>query len=165
MYGTSVLPNPPVGSVSWLVDWFLEPGAALAAAFIQHYGGIIGIAVGVLLQAAAPSNWFFLGIFGFALAGFMVAIANGPLFAILQSKVAPEMQGRVFSLISSVASIMVPLSMVVAGPLAESIGVRAWYWIGGVGCLVLGLGAFFNRAIANIEEDEDPIAKLAVASG
>jgi MFS transporter, DHA3 family, macrolide efflux protein len=127
-------------------------------------GGIIGIAVGVLLQAAAPSNWFFLGIFGFALAGFMVAVANGPLFAILQSKVAPEMQGRVFSLISSVASIMVPLSMVAAGPLAESIGVRAWYWIGGVGCLVLGLGAFFNRAIANIEEDEDPSAKLAIAS-
>jgi MFS transporter, DHA3 family, macrolide efflux protein len=126
-------------------------------------GGIIGIAVGVLLQAAAPSNWFFLGVFGFALAGFMIAIANGPLFAILQEKVAPEMQGRVFSLISTVASAMVPLSMVVAGPLAEALGVRTWYWIAGVGCLVLGLGAYFNRAIANIEEDEDPSAKLALA--
>jgi MFS transporter, DHA3 family, macrolide efflux protein len=127
--------------------------------------GIAGIAVGVLLQAAAPAQWFILAILGFALAGFMIAIANGPLFAILQSKVAPEMQGRVFSLISTVASTMVPLSMIIAGPLAETLGVRMMYWISGIGCLVLGLGAFFIRAIVTIEEDEDPSAKLAVASG
>jgi MFS transporter, DHA3 family, macrolide efflux protein len=115
--------------------------------------GITGIAMGVLLQAAAPAQWFFLGVFGFALAGFMIAMANGPLFAILQARVAPEMQGRVFALISTVSSAMVPLSMVVAGPLAEWIGVRTWYWIGGAGILALGVGSFFLRPILNIEEE------------
>ncbi|HSV87001.1 MAG TPA: MFS transporter [Levilinea sp.] len=116
-------------------------------------GGVIGIAIGVLLQAAAPADWFLLAIFGFALAGFMIAIANGPLYAILQSRVAPEMQGRVFALISTVSSATVPLSMVVAGPLAEWMGVRTWYWIGGVGCLILGVGALFLRPIVLIEEE------------
>jgi MFS transporter, DHA3 family, macrolide efflux protein len=123
--------------------------------------GIIGIAVGVLLQAAAPSNWFFLAVVGFALAGFMIAIANGPLFAILQARVAPEMQGRVFALISTVSSIMVPLSMVIAGPLAEAAGVRIWYWIGGFGCLALGIGALFLRPIVNIEEEVVEIVSTA----
>jgi MFS transporter, DHA3 family, macrolide efflux protein len=115
--------------------------------------GIIGIALGILLQAAAPAEWFYVGVFGFALAGFMIAIANGPLFAILQARVAPEMQGRVFALISTVSSAMVPLSMVIAGPLAEWMGVRTWYWVGGLGVLALGLVSFFLRPIVNIEEE------------
>lgn len=116
-------------------------------------GGIIGIAIGVLLQAAAPAHLFPMAIFGFALAGFMVAFANGPLFAILQARVAPEIQGRVFALISTILSTTVPLSMLVSGPLAEWMGVRTWYWIGGVGCLIVGAGALLIRPIVDIEEE------------
>jgi DHA3 family macrolide efflux protein-like MFS transporter len=63
------------------------------------------------------------------------------------------MQGRVFALISTVSSAMVPLSMVIAGPLAEWMGVRTWYWVGGLGVLALGLVSFFLRPIVNIEEE------------
>ena len=63
--------------------------------------GIIGLAVGTGLIALAPSNNFMLAVFGKSLAGFMNPIANGPIFAIMQTYVEPEMQGRVFSLLES----------------------------------------------------------------
>jgi len=68
----------------------------------------------------------------------MSPIANGPLQAIMQSKVAPSMQGRVFTLISSLCTAMMPISMVVAAPVAEAVGVRGWYWLGGIITVLAG---------------------------
>jgi DHA3 family macrolide efflux protein-like MFS transporter len=51
--------------------------------------GVIGIGFGVLLLAAAPANLFFLAFAGMVTLGAMNPIANGPLMAIMQSKVPP----------------------------------------------------------------------------
>ena len=61
------------------------------------------------------------------------------------------MQGRVFTLITSAASAMTPLSLLVARPVADHIGIQTWYVIGGVVTAILGLGAFMAPAIVNIE--------------
>jgi len=92
--------------------------------------GIIGLAIGTGLIALAPSNHFMLAVFGMSLAGFMNPIANGPIFAIMQAYVEPEMQGRVFSLLESMVSAMMPISMVVAAPVAELVGIRGWLVFG-----------------------------------
>ncbi len=81
----------------------------------------------------------------------MQSLANGPIFALLQGIVAPDMQGRVFTLVGSVSGAMSPLSLAIAGPLADRLGVQAWYLLGGVACLAIGIGGFVIPAIAGLE--------------
>ncbi|NTW09374.1 MAG: MFS transporter, partial [Anaerolineaceae bacterium] len=71
------------------------------------------------------------------------------------------MQGRVFTLISSLATAMIPLSMLIAAPIAEWIGVQAWYIIGGGATILLGVGSMMNRSIMHIEDIESANAREA----
>ena len=57
--------------------------------------GILGMAFGVALIAIANKDQFALALVGMAITGFMLPIANGPLVAILQAHVEPDIQGRV----------------------------------------------------------------------
>jgi DHA3 family macrolide efflux protein-like MFS transporter len=115
--------------------------------------GIVGLGIGVLMTGIAPANMFWLALAGMAVAGFMNPITNGPLHAVIQATVKPEMQGRVMSLISSAATAMTPLSLAVAGPVSDAIGIRTWYLVGGVFCLLMGTAGFFIPAVMNIENN------------
>lgn len=81
----------------------------------------------------------------------MQVFANGPLMAIMQSTVAPDMQGRVFSLLGAGATAMIPLSLLIAGPVADALGIRFWYILGGTLCILMAVIAFFVPAIMDIE--------------
>jgi len=129
--------------------------------------GIIGIGLGVTIVGLTPANLYSLAVAGMAFAGIMNPITNGPLFALIQSTVKPDMQGRVMSLVMSAATAMSPLSLMVAGPLSDSIGIRTWFWFGGILCLVMGLGAFFVPAIMNVENNRngsDKVKSMAIAA-
>ncbi len=115
--------------------------------------GIIGLGIGVLMTGFAPANMFWLALAGMAVMGFMNPITNGPLHAIIQATVKPEMQGRVMSLTGSAATAMTPLSLAVAGPVSDTIGIQTWYIFGGVVCLLMGAGAFLVPAIMNVESN------------
>src|ERR1044071_7781407 len=54
--------------------------------------GIIGLGLGVMLVGLAPANLFVLAIVGNVILGLMLPIANGPIGALLQSIVRPDMQ-------------------------------------------------------------------------
>lgn len=128
--------------------------------------GVSGIGLGVLMMGLAPATMFWLAVAGSVFIGVMNATANAPLQAIMQARVAPEMQGRVFTMIGSFCSAMMPLAMLVAAPVAELTGVRTWFIAGGILTLVIGLGAFFVRDLRNIEEHqpEETAAILAAAA-
>jgi DHA3 family macrolide efflux protein-like MFS transporter len=117
--------------------------------------GVSGIGLSVMAVGLVPASWFPLAVAGIALAGLMMAFANGPLMAILQATVAPSMQGRVFTLLGSGATAMMPLGLAVAGPLADVIGVRTWFVLGGVVTLAAGIGGLFMRSLADIEQERD----------
>jgi len=108
--------------------------------------------VGVL-----PAGALYVALGLFLLAGLMNPITNGPLMAILQSRVVPEMQGRVFSLLSSLVTAISPLSLAVAGPLADLIGIQPLYLIAGVGILGLGFLALLTPAVVHVEEGRAPV--------
>jgi DHA3 family macrolide efflux protein-like MFS transporter len=116
--------------------------------------GIIGLGLGVITVGLAPANAFWMALAGMTVMGFMNPITNGPLNAIIQATVKPEMQGRVISLIGSAATAMTPLSLAFAGPISDLIGIRTWYIFGGVLSLLIGLGAFFIPAILNVEKNQ-----------
>ena len=68
---------------------------------------------------------------------------NAALMALLQQAIAPEMQRRVWALCGSLAGAAMPLGLVIAGPLADTVGVRALYIVSGILYILLGVGAFF----------------------
>lgn len=115
--------------------------------------GFIGISGGLLIAGLAPANAFWLAIGGLFVVGMAISMTDGPLMAVIQAKVAPEMQGRVFTLLVSAAKATSPLSLLIAGPVADRYGVRVWYLVAGVGCMLMGVGAFFVPAIVHLEDE------------
>lgn len=115
---------------------------------------LIAMGTGALITGLAPSTMFWIVIVGFAINGFFNPLVNGSLMAIMQVRVQPEMQGRVFTLISTVASAMTPVGMALAAPVADTYGVQVWWQIGGVMCILMGLVGLIVPAIAYIERDQ-----------
>jgi len=120
--------------------------------------------VGIAVVGLAPASALPLAMGGMFLAGFSNPLINGPLFAILQATVAPDMQGRILTLVHSVAAAMMPLSLAIAGPVADVVGVQPWYLVGGVLFSLVGLGGFFIRPMVNIEQNGHAAAPSPAAA-
>ncbi len=114
--------------------------------------GVMGIGISILLVGLTPASFFPLAVAGMFIGGAMSSLTNGPLMAILQATVEPAMQGRVFALLNSTAAAMMPLGLALSAPLAELIGVRAWFFIGGGITLLAGMAANFIPALIRIED-------------
>lgn len=126
---------------------------------LTSLAGLVGIGIGFLLMGLTPADQFGLGLASAFLAAAMIPMANGPIMAVLQATVTPGMQGRVFSLITGVVTAIAPVGLAVAGPMADWLGVRAWYVAGGVVCAGMGVAGFFVPAIRRIEERvQSPVA-------
>ncbi len=117
--------------------------------------GIIGLGLGVTLIGIAPANLFILAIFGSITLGFMSPIANGPLGALLQSIIRPDMQGRVMSLLNSGATAISPIGLLIAGPFSDWFGIRVWFWAGGFVCVIIAITGFFIPAVMGIENHRE----------
>jgi MFS family permease len=140
--------------------------------------GFITLSVIGLVVAGLGTSPIFPGI-GLFILLFFVPIASGTSMAIWQSKVPPEMQGRVFSVRSMISQSMMPIAFLIAGPLADRVfeplmrdggalantfigtvigtgpgrGIGLMFVIAGLaGMLVSGL-AYMNRHIRNIETE------------
>jgi MFS transporter, DHA3 family, macrolide efflux protein len=114
--------------------------------------GIVGLGLGFLLLGLTPAGALSTALVSMLVIGLMIPMTDGPIMAILQATVAPELQGRVFTLIGSLVWITSPFSLAVAGPVSDRLGLQVWYVAAGVACTVIGLAAFFVPAIARIEE-------------
>lgn len=56
---------------------------------------------------------------------------------------------------------MAPLGLIVAGPVADAIGVQSWYVIGGLVCILLALVGYSLPALMNIEGNHRNAGKSA----
>lgn len=113
---------------------------------VQSVGAVGGVVGGVIMTAwGGPKKkihgvligWILSGALGLGVMGFgralpywiaaqfmmmvIIPILNGSNQAIWQSKVVPEVQGRVFSVRRFIAAVTAPISMAVAGPLADQV--------------------------------------------
>ena len=128
-----------------IMPMILDMTSASVLGFLVSIVGV-GMLVGTLLMSAwgGPKrrihgvlgflmlSGFFTSLLGvsplipvMAVAGFFLMftmpIINGSSQAIWQSKVAPDVQGRVFSIRRMIAWSMTPLAYIVAGPLADRV--------------------------------------------
>jgi DHA3 family macrolide efflux protein-like MFS transporter len=120
--------------------------------------GLILMGTGLAAVGLAPSTAFTLALGAFFLGGTMNPVVNGSVFAALQASVPADMQGRVFTLLLSGSAAMAPLGLAVAGPLADTFGVRIWFVAGGLLTLLIGIGSAFVPALMNLEEEGRKLA-------
>ncbi len=149
--------------LGWLNSSF-GIGAVLGGVLLSIWGGfkkkvhtsqlgLLGLAVGLTVMGFTPGTLLPMAIVGIFIVGVMIPITNGPINAILQSTVDPAMQGRVFTLVGSLASAMAPLGLILAGPLSEFISIQIWYIVGGIVTLGFGIGGFFSKEYMGLEEN------------
>ncbi len=124
--------------------------------------GLMFLGVGMIGVGMAPASLFLLAVGMMFVIGVGSPITNGPLFAVVQDVVAPEMQGRVLGLIGSMAAAMTPVGLVIAGPLSDWLGVQSWFIIGGISTFLMGVSGFFIPAIMNLEEKNRPAQEMSV---
>ncbi len=121
--------------------------------------GFAFIGAATLLIGVSPANSQWLPAMSMFFVGAAAAMINGAIMAILQSQVDANYQGRLFTLLGSIAGAITPLSLLMAAPVAELFGIRFWYVAGGACCLLLSAAATFIPAITGIEasaKDADP---------
>jgi DHA3 family macrolide efflux protein-like MFS transporter len=115
--------------------------------------GVVILGLGFVALGFTPGSLFWMALVSVFVIGLMIPLIDGPIMAILQGTVTPEMQGRVFTLMGSLLWITSPVSLAVAGPVSDWLGLQVWYVTAGVLCGVMGLAGFFIPAIVNIEEN------------
>lgn len=133
------------GGDAWhnsVVEFIFAAGLLLSSLAIGVWGGMkkrflmaalaIGLmGVAALVSGALPENGFWI----FAICCFFLGTSgtfmNVPVMAYVQESTAPEMMGKVFSLLMTAMTLAMPLGLLVAGPVVEIIGVNRWFsWSG-----------------------------------
>jgi len=137
--------------------------------------GLILATLGILLIGLGrrPLIWALAAFFTV----FFVPILNGSSQAIWQTKVAPDVQGRVFAARGVIAQIGAPVAMLLAGPLADRVfepammpggswapmfgwlvgngpgaGMSLMFVIAGALGMLVGLGGYAIPIVRNVEE-------------
>ncbi len=138
-------------------------GLILGGVILSAWGGfkrrILTSALGMMIAGVAfivvgvtPASAFGLALAGILIAGLANPLVNGPFFAIIQDVVEPEIQGRVFTVVGSLAGIAAPIGMVIAGPLSDRFGVQFWFLLGGIASVAMAIGARTIPAVLHIED-------------
>ena len=148
--------------LSW-VESAMGAGMILGGVLLSVWGGfsrkiltsmigLMGMGVGTLILALAPASSISFAVGAALLVGFMTPMTMGPFFAIIQSTVEPDMQARVFSLLTSIGTGIVPIGLMIAGPVADRAGIQSWFLLGGVLCIFMAVTGLFIPAVMNIEK-------------
>ncbi len=145
-------------------------GAILAAwggfrrRMVTSLSGIVLMGSATLATGLVPGSLFPVVVALMGLTGASSSLANGPIGAALQASVPPELQGRVFTLVSAGAGAMMPLGLAVAGPLSDLVGVHVWFLVAGGSCLLLATSGLFMPSILRLEEDGAALAVRRAAA-
>lgn len=104
--------------------------------------GLCTFALGVV-----PVFWIYLFFMG--LIGIAMPIFNTPFTVLLQQKVEEDFLGRVFGVFGMISSIMMPLGMLIFGPLSDFVKIE-WLLIG-TGLVVFAESLFMSGSKVLIE--------------
>jgi DHA3 family macrolide efflux protein-like MFS transporter len=114
--------------------------------------GMIALGLAVTAVGITPASSFAWALISMSCVGIIVPLVNGPVHAIFQATIAPDYQGRAFTLIASLATGAAPLGLIVAAPVAEFLDVGAWYLAGGVACVAMGIAGLLAPSLRAIED-------------
>ncbi|GEL73277.1 MFS transporter [Myxococcus virescens] len=92
-----------------------------------------------------------MGLFGVAL-----PLYNTPAMVMLQERVEPAYLGRVISVMTMLSTSLMPLSMLLFGPLAEVVSIERLLQVTGVLVILLGLLTPLHRRLMSFGEPKSP---------
>jgi DHA3 family macrolide efflux protein-like MFS transporter len=72
----------------------------------------------------------------------------------MNSVIAKDMQGRVFSLYGSLVTAMLPFGLLVGGPVADWLGIRSLYFIASGAWLIILSIAMFSKPLMDLENQK-----------
>ncbi len=156
-----------------VVQSVLSVGLVLGGLLLGAWGGgsrrmvtgllaLIPMGVGTLAVSWLPGDAFLIALLLFFLIGFSAPIMNGCTFAVLQSTVPPEIQGRVFSILGSLSGAMIPAGLAVAGPIADLFGVQVWFLAAGLACIMMSITTLSIQSVRDIERARTAVSSQSV---
>jgi DHA3 family macrolide efflux protein-like MFS transporter len=114
--------------------------------------GILGMGIGITALGLLGQEMYPFAIAIMGVLGVMNATANGPIGAIFQTKIPAEMQGRIFMVLNSLSSAASPLGLLLAGPLADKIGLQVYYISAGLMCLCMGVFGILEKRVYTLDD-------------
>ncbi|MDR1736616.1 MAG: MFS transporter [Oscillospiraceae bacterium] len=134
---------------SSIVELLFAGGMLVTSAVLGVWGGMkkrflmVSIFVAVMGAASALGVAFPGGLWLFMICCFIVGgcgpFTNVPLMAYLQETTAPDMMGKVMSLIMMCMTLAMPVGLIVAGPVSKVVGVENWFIWSGIALVVCGV--------------------------
>lgn len=104
-----------------------------------------------------PVFWIyliFMGVFGIAM-----PIFNTPTMVLVQEKVDGNYLGRVFGVFGMISTSMMPIGMLIFGPISDVVKIE-WLLVG-TGVLILITGALLTRSKVLIEAGNPAVTELS----
>ncbi|MDZ4169510.1 MAG: MFS transporter [Coriobacteriia bacterium] len=133
-------------------------GSMAIGVMSQRYSGVQLIGAGILLvggmlaaSGLLPTSAFWVFVLMCVAMGFSVPLFGAPITAMFQGLIDPTKLGRVMSLYMTIAMLAAPIGLLVAGPLAERVGVAWWFAISGVLIAVMGLLVWLLPAVRELD--------------
>ncbi len=92
-----------------------------------------------------PVFWIYLVFMG--IVGLAMPFFNTPFTVLMQEKVETDYMGRVFGVLAMISSLVMPVGMLVFGPLADVVRIEYMLVVTGILMLIEGLLMFRSKAI------------------
>lgn len=115
-----------------------------------------GVGLFFMLLALCPGDRFSLALFFIFAAGLSGAIGGAPLDAFYQTYVPDELQGRVFSLLTTLDGLTVPIGLVISAIAGDRVPVQVWFFLVGISHFGLFVAWAFSKRLRAAEEVEPP---------
>ena len=112
----------------------------------------LGFGITYALLGVVPD--FYMYLFVMFVAGMFMPVFNTAATVMIQENVPDQMLGRVFSIIAIIISVVMPLGMVVFGPLADVIRIEYTMIASGLILAVLAVYIFSNKAIMAYSQEQ-----------
>lgn len=107
--------------------------------------------VGALFAALGISATFAISLALLAAGGFLLAVANTTLAAVMQGLITDEYRGRVFGFSAMISNGLTPIAMGLGGILADTLGAGNVFVLGGAMTMVVSLSGFLFREIRELQ--------------
>jgi len=128
-------------------------GVRLISAGIILIGALLGVS-GLL-----PSSAFWLFVVLCVAMGFSPPLFGAPLMAMFQTQIDPSKLGRVMSLFMTMTMLVTPVGLLLAGPVAEKVGVAVWFAISG---LLIAATGLLMWGLPAVREMDRPVAGSSI---
>ena len=136
-----------IGGGLWIASWGGFKNRIHSIAFAIGAMGLCTFGMGVI-----PNFWIYLFLMG--LVGLVIPLLNAPSMTLLQEKIEEDFLGRVFGVQSMVSSSMMPLGMLIFGPLADRMAIEILMAVSGALLMVVAFFAIRDRVLLEAGKPE-----------